>query len=265
MDIEETFGKKKVIVGMVHFPPLPGSPLYDEKLGMKYIRERIRKDVERLQNGGIDALMFCNENDRPYMFKTNYSTITAMSETIGELSGKIKIPFGIDVLWDPKAALATAKATGAKFIREIMNGTYVSDMGLWNTNVGEVYRYRKLLSAEDVAMFFNISAEFAYNLDQRPIEEIAKSVVFSSLADVVLISGSMTGVAPTVKTIEKVRNAINVPVFVNTGLNVDNANELLEVANGAIVGTSLKVDGVTWNPIDENRVRKLMNAVESIR
>ncbi len=265
MDIEEVFGKKKVIIGMVHFPPLPGSPLYDEKQDMKYIRERIKGDVKRLQNGGIDALMFCNENDRPYVFKANYSTISAMSETIGELSGEIKIPFGIDVLWDPNAALATAKATGAKFIREIMNGTYVSDMGLWNTNVGEVYRYRKLLNAENVAMFFNISAEFAYDLDQRPIEKIAKSVVFSSLADVILISGSMTGIAPTVKTIEKVKKVINVPVFVNTGLNADNADKLLRIADGAVVGTSLKVDGITWNPVDKNRVRQLMKVVEGLR
>jgi len=266
MDLKSNFGKKKIIIGMAHFPPLPGFPLYDDSRGIDYIIRRIRDDVKNLQDGGVDYIMFCNENDRPYKLKADFTTVAVMGRTIGEISKEIKVPFGIDVLWDPIAAISLAKATGASFIREIVTGTYVSDMGLWNTNVGELYRYRKLIDAGNIAIFFNISAEFAYNLDRRPLEEIAKSVAFSSLADVILVSGPKTGVSPSLEMIRKVKEGVkDVPIFVNTGLNIENAKELLKIANGAIVGTSLKKNGVTWDPVDKERVKKLMKVVSEIK
>ncbi len=264
--IEKIFpGKNKVVIGMIHFPPLPSAPMYDDEKGIEYLREVVRRDLLALQEGGIDGVMFCNENDRPYNFEADFATISTMSAIIGSLLSEIKVPFGVDVLWDPKAALAISKATGAKFIREIITGVFVSDMGLWNTRVGELYRYRRLINAEDVAVFFNISAEFAYNLDRRPLEVIAKSTEFSSLADVILVSGPMTGLPPTAEMVRKVKEEVDVPVFVNTGFNKDNADEMFQYADGAIVGTSLKYEGITWNQVDPERVRALMNKVNSIR
>ena len=266
MDIKSIFGKKKIIIGMAHFPPLPGFPLYDDSQGVDYILKRIKDDVKNLQDGGVDCIMFCNENDRPYKLKSDYTSVAVMGRTIGEISREIIVPFGVDILWDPIGAISVAKATKASFIREIVTGTYVSDMGLWNTNVGELYRYRKLIDANNIAVFFNISAEFAYNLDRRPLEEIAESVVFSSLADVILISGPKTGTPPSIEVIQKVKEKVkDVPVFVNTGLNTENAKELLKVADGAIVGTSLKKNGVTWNSVDKERVKKLMKVVSEIK
>jgi membrane complex biogenesis BtpA family protein len=266
MDIKSNFGKKKIIIGMAHFTPLPGFPLYEDDRGIDYIIRRIRDDVKNLQDGGVDYIMFCNENDRPYRLKADYTSVAVMARTIGEISREIKVPFGVDILWDPIAAISLAKATGASFIREIITGAYVSDMGLWNTNVGELYRYRKLIDADNIDIFFNISAEFAYNLDRRPLEEIAKSVVFSSLADVILVSGPKTGVSPSLEMIRKVKEGVkDVPVFVNTGLNAKNVRELLKIADGAIVGSSLKKEGVTWNPVDKERVKKLMKVVSEIK
>jgi membrane complex biogenesis BtpA family protein len=263
--MKEIFGTSKPIIGMVHFPPLPGAPLYDDSKGMSYILERVRKDLLALQNGGVDAVMFCNENDRPYTLKADFSTVAAMSRVIGELISEIEVPFGVDVLWDPFAALAIAKATGAKFIREVITGAYVSDMGIWNTSVGELYRYRKAIDACDIKVFFNISAEFASRLDSRNLEDIARSVEFSSLADVILVSGPMTGEAPNVDHIKKVKEKVSVPVFANTGVKHENVEEVLKVADGAIVGTSFKVDGITWNPVDEGRVKRFMEIVRRVR
>jgi len=262
----EGLDKAKVIIGMVHFPALPGYTLYDDRKGIGWVVSRVREDLRALQEGGIDAVMFCNENDRPYTLRADLATVATMARVIGQLIDEIKVPFGVDVLWDPKAALALAKATGAKFIREILTGVFVSDMGLWNTTVGEVYRYRKLIDAIGVKVFFNISAEFASSMDKRPVEEIARSVVFSSLADAVLISGPMTGSPPSRETVARVKEAVgDIPVLVNTGVNIDNVAEFLEIADGAIVGTSLKRDGVTWNPVDVNRVRAFMKKVEALR
>lgn len=266
-NIDSIFGnKKKSIIGMVHFPPLPGSPLYDDRQkGIDFIERVVREDLIALQNGGIDAVLFCNENDRPYQIKADYGSIAVMSKVIGKLEDHINVPFGVNVLWDPKASLAVAKATGAIFIREIVSGAYISDMGIWNTNVGEVYRYKRLIEAQEIAVFFNICAEFASRLDSRPLEVIAKSVSFSSLADVILISGPMTGVAPPKELIRKVKANVDVPVFINTGLRAETVDELLEVADGAIIGTSLKKGGITWNQVEESRVREFMQKVEQHR
>lgn len=262
----QLLNKKKFVIGMVHFPACPAFTLYDDEKGVEWISERVKNDLIALQENGIDAVMFCNENDRPYSFQADYATIAVMSCVIGELRSLIKVPFGIDVLWDPKAALAIAKATGASFVREVVTGVYVSDMGLWNTSVAETFKYRKLINATDVAVFFNIMAEFAYSLDRRPVEFIARSVVFSSLADAILVSGPMTGQPPELETVKKVKEAVkDVPVIVNTGVREENVHELLSLADGVIVGTSLKNDGITWNPVDPNRVQRFMQKVRALR
>jgi membrane complex biogenesis BtpA family protein len=260
------FNKNKIIIGMVHFPALPGFVLYDDKKGIDWVVARVQADIQALQDGGIDAILFCNENDRPYCLNADFSTVATMARTIGQLLDEIKVPFGIDVLWDPKAALAIAKATNAQFIREVLTGAFVSDMGFWSPSVGEVYKYKKLINGENIKVFFNICAEFASSLDKRSIEEVAKSVVFSSLADAILISGPRTGVPPSIETLARVKEAVgDIPVLVNTGVNLENVREFLAIADGAIVGTSLKYDGITWNPVDVNRVRKFMEYVNEWR
>ena len=173
------FKTKKPIIAMVHFPALPGSPLYDEKKGLEYILNSIQADVKHLQNAGVDAIMFGNENDRPYELKVNRSSLSTMAYMIGRVAEKINIPFGVNVLWDPISTIALAASTNANFVREIFTGTYASDMGNWSPDAGKAMRYRNSLGRKDLQMFYNISAEFAYSLDRRTIAERAESTVFS--------------------------------------------------------------------------------------
>jgi membrane complex biogenesis BtpA family protein len=115
-------------------------------------------------------------------------------------------------------------------------------------------------------MFFNINAEFAHSLDQRPIELRAKSAVFSSLADAILVSGPLTGQAVDRSDLRRVCEAVtDVPVFANTGVNKDNVGDILSTASGVIIGTHFKVDGNTWNPVDGDRVKRFMEIVETLR
>jgi membrane complex biogenesis BtpA family protein len=222
--------------------------------------------VEALQAGGIDGIMFCNENDRPYVFKADPVVVATMAHAIGEIKPKIKIPFGVDVLWDPMAAIAIAKATGGQFVREIFTGVYDSDMGLWNTNCGETLRYRKSIDGSNIRLLYNICAEFATPLAGRDIADVARSVAFSSVPDAICVSGSMTGMEVGLSDLEAVKAAIpKVVVFANTGARVDNIAKQLAVADGAVVGTSLKVDGITWNPVDADRVKAFMAEVSRAR
>ena len=130
---------------MLHFPALPGSSLYNSELGLDYILEYVKKDLFALQDLGVDAGMFGNENDRPYEFSVNKATLSTMAYVIGSLKNKINVPFGVNVLWDPMSTIALASSTGAHFVREIFSGTYASDMGIWSPNAGKAMGYRNSL------------------------------------------------------------------------------------------------------------------------
>ena len=115
-------------------------------------------------------------------------------------------------------------------------------------------------------MFFNICAEFAHSLDQRSLEDRAKSVSFSSLPDAVLVSGQITGESAKINDLESVKNVLPlIPVLANTGVKLDNVRDILDVADGAIVGSSLKIDGNTWNEVDPERAKTFMDTVRKLR
>ena len=260
------FKTHKPIIAMIHLPALPGSPLYNDKKGLDYILESAEKDLISLQNAGVDAIMFGNENDRPYEFKVNPATTSTMAFVIGSLKNKIKIPFGVNVLWDPMSTIALAASTGAHFVREIFTGTYASDMGIWNPDAGKIMRYRDSLNRKDLLMFYNISAEFAYSLDRRSVAERAKSTVFSSLPDAILISGQITGESINLNDLKQAKELLpDIPILANTGVKIENIEKTLSLADGVIIGSSLKVDGNTWNQVDPLRAREFMEKVKIIR
>jgi len=257
---------RKPIVAMVHFLPLPGSSGYDPKGGMGRILDAAAADIVALQSAGVDAVMFGNEGDRPYRTKAAGAGLAAMAAAIGELKSLIEVPFGVNSLWDPLATVQLAAATGAAFAREIFTGVYASDMGIWAPDAATALEERARLGREDLALLFNINAEFAAPLDTRPIETRAKSAVFSSLADVVCVSGGMTGEGVDVSDLAKVKRALpGTPVFANTGVRIDTVAEIFRHADGCVVGTHFKRGGDTWAPVDADRAQRFMDHVRAIR
>jgi membrane complex biogenesis BtpA family protein len=260
------FGAKKPVIAMVHLGALPGSPLHDPEGGPEALVQAARQDLNALQAAGFDAVMFGNENDRPYEFKVDTASTAAMAFVIGALRSEIGVPFGVNVLWDPMSTMALAAASGASFVREILTGTYASDMGPWNPDAGKALRYRDRLARRDLAVLFNISAEFAYSLDQRSLADRARSAVFSSIPDAILVSGAITGEAAAMSDLEAVKRALPAtPVLANTGVKHATVADVLKVADGCIVGSSLKVDGNTWNPVDRDRAAEFMRIVRAAR
>jgi len=170
------------------------------------------------------------------------------------------------VLWDPMSSVALAAATGAAFVREIFTGTYASDMGPWTPDAGAAMRYRNRLGRRDLAMLYNVSAEFADSLDRRSLPDRARSAVFSSVPDAVLVSGAITGEAARMEDLEGVKRVLpDTPVLANTGVKHATVAEVLAVADGCIVGSALKVDGHTWNAVDPDRARDFMARVRACR
>ena len=265
--IFDVFGaKKKAVIAMAHIGALPGAPLYDPKGGLAKLVDDVARDVEKLQAGGVDAIMFGNENDRPYVFKAPPEGIAAMTAVVQALKPMLTVPFGVNYLWDPTASVAIGAVTGASFVREIFTGLFASDMGLWQPDCAVPSRLRTQLGRSDMKLLFNINAEFAFSLDQRPIELRARSAVFSSLADAILVSGPITGQPADASDLRRVCETVrDVPVFANTGVTVENVSEVLSHASGVVIGTHFKVDGNTWNAVDGDRVRRFMDKVEQLR
>jgi membrane complex biogenesis BtpA family protein len=257
--------RRKVVIAMAHIGALPGTPLYDADGGMDRLIEGAARDIEKLQQGGVHAIMFGNENDRPYRFTATTEGVAAMTAVVAALKPMLKAPFGVNYLWDPSASVAIACATGASFAREIFTGLFASDMGLWRPNAADALALRRNLGRPDLKLLFNINAEFASSLDTRPIELRAKSAVFSSLADAILVSGPLTGHAVDASDLKRVRGAVpGTPLFANTGVRIDNVREIFAIADGCVIGTHFKVGGDTLKPVDGERVKRFMDVVDTL-
>jgi len=262
-NFERVFGHRKPVIGMVHIGALPGTPLFEPALDLV---AGARADLLALQDAGFDAVMFGNENDRPYEFEVDTASTATMAAIIGQLKSEITVPFGVNVLWDPMSSIALGAATGADFVREIFTGSYASDMGSWTPDAGAAMRYRNRLGRSDMAMLFNICAEFAHSLDQRSLPDRARSAVFSSIPDAVLVSGQITGEAAALSDLEAVKAVLpDIAVMANTGVRHDTVADVLAIADGCIVGSSLKIGGDTWNAIDPNRAADFMDRVRAVR
>ena len=257
---------RKTVVAMVHVPALPGSPEFDSATGMNKILDSVVVDLEALQSGGVDAIMFGNEFDRPYVLKAPPEGLAALASVIGQVKSMIKIPFGVNYLWDPVATVALAVATDANFAREIFTGVYASDMGLWTPDCAGAARLRSSQGRSDLQMIFNINAEFATSLDTRPLAIKAKSAVFSSKADVVCVSGPMTGMGVDQTELREAREALpETPLLANTGVNIDTVADIFSLTDGCVIGSHLKHNGDTWSAVDPERVMKFMEKVETLR
>ncbi len=142
----------------------------------------------------------------------------------------------MDYLWDPKLPLAVGMATGGSFVREVFTGVYESDMGLWNTDVATMLRYRHNIYADHIKVFYNVTPEFASLLGTRSVGDRAKSAVVSSLADGILVSGMTAGMEPRMDILKEVKEAVgdSVPVLLNTGGKAENIKDYLAIAEASL-------------------------------
>ena len=264
--MKELFGVEKPILAMCHLQPLPGDPSYDVAGGMEKVLQYAKHDFLALQENGVDGVIFSNEFSLPYLTKVHPVTVGAMARVIGELKHLIKLPYGVNCLWDPIASLDLAAAVDAQFIREIITGAYASDFGIWNTNVGETVRHRIKIHATHVKMMYNIVPEAAKYLADRSIEDITRSTEFNNKPDAICVSGLTAGAETDTQILGRVKATVkNTPIFCNTGCNINNIERQLGIADGAVVATTFKVDGIFENPVDPARVKAFMDKVKDIR
>jgi uncharacterized protein len=263
--LRERFGSNKPILAMCHLPALPGRPRHDRSSGMARVIDSLAADLPILHEAGVDGLLFCNEADLPYQLHVGPEVPAAMAAAIGQLRSEIHLPFGVNIVWDPQASLAVARATGATFVREVFTGVYESDHGIMQPDFGAIAAYRTSIGADDVLLFGNITPEFASSLGRRTIAERARGAAFLGV-EVILISGQITGTPIDLADLSEAVAAVpGTPVLANTGVRAETVAEVLAIADGAFVGTTLKRDGVTWNPVDRDRAMRFMDAVRAFR
>jgi hypothetical protein len=263
--LRRVFGVDKPIIAMLHLPAMPGRPRHDRSAGMRHLVESVERDLEALQAAGVDGFLFCNEADLPYQMHVGPEVAAGMAAVIGQVRDLITRPFGVDLVWDPISSLAVARATGASFVREVFTGVFESDLGVMQPDFGTIAAYREQIGAGSVAMFSNITPEFASSLGNRSLGMRAKSAEYLGV-DAILISGQITGTPTHLSQLLEAKQAVpNMPVLANTGVREETVDEILAIADGVFVGTSLKHDGITWNPVDPERAGRFMSAVQRAR
>src|SRR5437899_1754629 len=251
------------LIGMVHLPPLPGSPRWDGSME-KTIAAALA-DARALVDNGMDAIIVENYGDAPFTpGRVAAATVAAMSVIAHEIRRALpETPLGVNVLKsDPRSALAVATAVGARFIRvNVLAGAVVADQGIVQTDAYDLLRDRRLLGVE-VAIFADVQGKHAVPLAPVELEQQARDLASRSLADGLVVSGRATGDATPIDDVKRVRSAVpDVPILVGSGVTPETAADLLSLADALIVGTSLKRDGDVSKPVDPERVRRLVDAV----
>ena len=263
--LSKIFSQPKPIIGMVHLPASPGQPQAKPSPDLKSAIASIAADVKALQDGGIDGLLFCNESDLPYTTKLDSEVGAWNTFLVGAVYDQIRIPYGVNLLWDPIASIEAAAACGATFVREEMCGSFISEMGLLTPDPAIIARTRTRLKAEHIALFTNIVPEFASAMENRTVAERAKGAEYFGF-DAILISGPVAGIAFSETDLLAAKETVkSTPVFANTGVNAQTIAKTLQIADGVISGSAMKIDGKTFNPVDPKRVIELVSAANKSR
>jgi len=256
---QEIFNIYKPVIGLVHLPAFPGTYSNNGITDVESIILSAIQDASTLAASHIDAMLFCNEYDKPYTKKAEPHIVAFMTKIVEHTIGEVNLPFGIDVQWDPFASLAIAKATQASFIRGLMAGTFCGDLGSYSIDSFALLDYRKKIGAENIKLFTNLSPEFSYSLDQRSLPLRATTAFKSSLVDAVCVSGVMAGKAESLSTIKEIKDTVgDSPIFVNTGVTKENIYQILKIADGCFVASSIKSFFNGANRIDPILVEELM-------
>lgn len=267
--LSELFGVSKPIIGMLHLPPLPGAPRYQGE-PLSRIIDATLEELEHYREGGIDGLIVENQGDLPFAKPHGIGpeTVAAMTAVAQMVVRSAGFAIGINVLSNAAIpALAVAQSAGAHFIRVSQwANAYVGNSGLIEAAAPEALRYRARIKAEHIKVFSDVHVKHGSHaiVADRSIPEQAQDAVWFD-SDVLIATGTRTGESTPVEEVELLRSGHQLPVIVGSGFDVPNLEQILAVADGAIVGTSLKRDGLWWNPVETSKVRTLMNAMRVFR
>lgn len=255
----KVFANQKPVIGMVHLKALPGAPSYAGS--MEAIYDAALKDLQALEAAGASAVIVENFGDVPYATTNALITYTAMAALVARLLEVTALPLGVNVQFNAcEAEWAIAYSCGADFIRaEVLAENRVGPNGVCIAAGPELARMRAAFPA-DIAVLADIQVKHTFALVEQPVDFTVHSLVEAG-ADAIICSGLLTGKSPSLEEVSQIKEyAGELPVLVGSGVNAGSIAQYLSVADGAIVGSSIKVDGVVENPVDPDRASALIKA-----
>ena len=254
--------KRKLLIGVVHLLPLPGSPRWCGN--MAAVINAAKADAVAYERGGADAIIVENFGDAPFAKDAvPAETIAAMAAAGSAVRAAVRLPLGFNVLRnDAHAALALCAACGGSFIRvNILSGVMVTDQGVIEGRAFEVLRARRTICPE-VKILADVHVKHAAPLAPVSIAQVALDTVQRGLADGLIVSGAGTGKATDpARALEVKRACPGVPVLIGSGATAATVHAFDAAADGFIVGSSLKRGGVLSNPVDSRRVAAMRRAI----
>ena len=248
---------KKPIIGMVHMPPLPGAP--NSKLSMKQLTAFALSEASKLERAGLDACIVENVGDTP-LLKGDLPpySVAAMANITREVVQRTEMKVGVNMLRNAcEEALSVAHVAGAQFIRcNVLIGAYATDQGIIEGCAARVARLKKELNS-DVVVLGDVHVKHAYPIFNVDIEYAAQDLAERGGADAVIVSGPRSPVPPTLERVRKVRDVIDKPVLVGSGISLSNVKQFYQKSDGIIIGEpDFKVGGVWGGPSDEKAYAK---------
>lgn len=268
--LHSIFGVDRPIIGMVHSWPLPGSPRFKHH-DLESVVDFGVAEALRLKEGGVDGLLLENAGDVPFVKESDigFETAASMAMLGLRIRQETGLPLGvITVANAAKVAIAVAQAAGASFVRvnQWVNA-YVANEGFIEGAAGTALRYRSWIGADTVRIFADVHVKHgshAITADREISEQAIDAAFFE--ADVLIATGTRTGSETTVGEVSEIRSRVNNPVVVGSGFSLANCRALLAVADGAIIGSSVKDNGrMHGGQVDVIKVRALMDVVNEVR
>lgn len=254
----------KVLIGVVHLQPLPGSPRWRGDL--ETVIDFAVNDARAYERGGAHALFIENFGDVPFTKGcVAPETIAAMAAAGRAVRAAVKLPIGFNVLRnDARAALALCAVCGGEFIRvNVHTGAMLTDQGLIEGNAYETLRYRQRI-CPSTQIFADVHVKHAVPLGNSTIEDAARDTVERGMVNALIVSGAGTGLEADLADVERVRRTCPATkVLLGSGVRLENVRDFLPVADGFIVGSSLKLNGRLSNPVDAKRVAALAKTLRA--
>lgn len=268
--ITHHLGVDRPLIGMIHVRALPGTPFGSSTL--EEVIDKAAEEAETLFDLGFDALCIENMHDRPYLLNEVGPEIVAAMTAVGIAvrSAAPSAPLGVQILAGANiAALAVALAVDAQFIRaENFVFAHVADEGLMPTaSAASLLRERRRLNAGHIAIFADIKKKHSAHAITADVSlaQTAHGADFFA-ADGLIVTGSATGApADAADLIEAKQAAPDLPLLVGSGATPDNIAVMFEHADGVIVGSSMKTDGLWSNEIDPARAAAIVDAANTAR
>jgi len=263
--VHSLFGVPRALVGVIHVGALPGTPSNRKTVGV--IADEAVREARVYEAAGFHSLAIENTHDRPYLKSSVGPEIGAAMAVVGsEIRRSVSLPLGIQVLAGANLwAVAIAHACSASFVRvEGFVFAHVADEGLIESTAGSLLRYRRTIGAESVRIFADIKKKHSAHAITADVDivETAKAAEFFQ-ANGVIVSGVSTGQPADASEVEAVNGAVSIPTLIGSGITPENIGSYSS-ANAFIVGSSVKLDGLWENPLDERRVLAIVRAFQRL-